>query len=173
MCKTPVTFGGGITIVYADVLLQLEHHGAGAVDDGKAASAGFDIGRWRLAMGTDQDGFLFRHVGDGRDRAEPFRPEAVELGLVMDDGAEGIQVVVVRKEVFRPGDGADDASAETGAVVDFDGYHVRDGASRMPNLPWMTPRHQTSSSCRVMWVLSMTYASSGWRSGEVSRWESI
>ena len=148
-------------IGFADVLLQLEYHGAGAVDDGKAVAAGMDIGRRRLAMGPDEDGFAFGHVGNGRDRAEPFRPEAVELGLVMDDGAEGIQVVVVREEVLRPGDGADDASAETGAVVDFDGYHVRDGASRMANLPWMTPRHQTSSSWRVMWVLSITYASSG------------
>ena len=124
-------------------------------------------------MGPDQDGFALRDVRDGRDRPEPFRPEAVELGFVVDDGAEGIEVVAFLQEALRLGNGADDAAAEAGPAVGFDRYHDRAGASRMPNLPWMTPRHQTSSSCRVMWVLSITKASSGCRSGEVSRWESM
>ena len=86
----------------------------------------------------------------------PFRPEAVELGFVVDDGAEGIEVVAFLQEALRLGDGADDAAAEAGPAVCLDRHHDRAGASRMPNLPWTTPRHQTSSSCRVIWVLSIT-----------------
>ena len=124
-------------------------------------------------MSADQDSFAPWDIRDGRDRPQPFRSEAVELSFVMDDGTEGVEVVPTAEEMLRPGDGADDAPAEAGPAVDFDRHHDRAGASRMPNLPWMTPSTHTSSSWRVMWVLSITKASSGWRRGEVSRWESI
>ena len=107
-------------------------------------------------MKKDEDGFALGNVGQGRNGPEPFRAQAVELGFVVDDGAEGIEVVAVRKKAFRAGDGPDDAAAETGTGVDFDRYHDRAGASRMPNLPWMTPRAHTSSSWSVIWVLSIT-----------------
>ena len=150
----PVRMQAGIG--FPDMLLQLQHDRAGAVDDLQAAVPGFRICLRRFAVGPDENGFAFGDDREGCNGPEAFRAQAFEFGFVVDDGTEGLKMVAVREESFRAGNGTDDAAAKTGTGVDFDRYHDRAGASRMPNLPWMTPRAQTSSSWRVIWVLSIT-----------------
>ena len=97
-------------------------------------------------MGPDQDGLPFWHVHRRSDGAEAAGGEPHQFCFVVDNGTEGVEMVMVPEESFGMADGTDDTAAKAGTRVDFDTYHVRAGASRMPNLPWITPSTHTSSS---------------------------
>ena len=160
---------GGVS----DALLELQDHRAGAVYDGEPARGGFRVGGGGLTVGPYEDGAAFGDVLEGIHRDQAFFVETGEFGLIVHNCAKGIEGAACAEVFLCAGYGTDYSSAEAGAGVCLYFYHVMPGVSSRPNLPWRRPSIHTSSSWRVMWVLSRTKASSACLRGEVSRWESM
>ena len=101
-----------------DTLLQPEHHRAGGVDDLNAVAAGGIVGRWRLAVGTQQH---LDVVQGGqvvvRYGAQTAAAQALDLAAVVHYIAQAIQAAVGVELVLGFLYGRDYAEAETRLVI--------------------------------------------------------
>ena len=100
--------------------LQLQHHGAGSIDNLNVVLLCQQIGLWRFAVGAQQylDIMQLFHVfvvdGDKPQVAEP-----VTFHSVVHDVAQAIERVALCQFFFGFLDGGGHAEAEAAAAVDF------------------------------------------------------
>ena len=102
-----------------DIALQLQHHGAGAVDDRQVTGRRPFIRGRRFAMGADEHRLPFRHFGQLIDGDQPLFPQAGKLFFVVHDGSQGIQPAAAGKDLFRARDGPDYSATEAGAGINL------------------------------------------------------
>ena len=143
-------------IGFADAFLQLQHHRAGAVDDFQLAPGRLLIRAGRFPVRPDEHRASLGHFRQTLNRNKPALLQAGQFCLVMDNIAQRIHARMGAQVFLGPGDGPDNAPAEAGTGVYLYAYHDRPGLSSRPNFPCSRPSIHTSSSCRVMCVLSST-----------------
>ena len=107
--------GLGVAVIGGvDALLQLEHHGAGGIDDVDAVAARGFVGLRRLAVGTQQHlhvvQLLELVVGDG---LQADVGQAVHLGGVVHDVAQAVQVPTLVEHLLGLADRCRHSEAES------------------------------------------------------------
>ena len=99
------------------MVLETEHHGAGAVYYFKGALRSGGIGCRRLPMCSYQDGCAGWNIGKGTYFNKAAVRKTGEFRLIMHDGTKGIQPPTGGEKFLRPGNGPDNSATEAGARV--------------------------------------------------------
>ena len=111
-------------VLLLDALLELEHHGAGGIDDLDVVLAGEFVGLGGLAMGAQQDLDVVELaqvvVVDGD---EAHLAQALALHAVVHDIAEAVERLALCQFFLSFLDGGGHAEAEAAAFINFYLYH--------------------------------------------------
>ena len=109
--------------VALDALLDVEHHGAGGIDELYVVLAGRGVGLGRLAVGTKQHAHVVEPtellVVDGN---EAETTQTLALLAVVDDVAQRIEGDALAEFLFGLTDGGGDTKAEAAAFVNLYGH---------------------------------------------------
>ena len=154
---------GVCVIILLDAFLQVQHHGAGGVNQRDVVQSRALVGLWRFAVGAEQYAGVLQAVEllvpDGL-HAHGGQP--VALAAVVHDVAQAIEPAIFSQLFLGLAYGARDAEAEAAAVVNL---YLHASSTRCMS-------HSFCSSM-VMWLLSSSRASSALRRGLTSRCESM
>jgi len=107
-------------ILLLDAFLKVQHHGASGVNQVDGMLAGKCVGRWRFAMGTEQDlGIVDVAHLVVIDGDEPHLLQAVALLAIVHDVAQAIEPFLLRKFLLSLADGTRHTETKARTLVDF------------------------------------------------------